>query len=582
MGILITDTTLRDAHQSLIATRMRTRDMLPIAEKLDKVGFFSLEVWGGATFDSCIRFLNEDPWERLRALRSAIKNTRLQMLLRGQNIVGYRHYPDDVVREFVRLSVKNGIDVFRVFDALNDIRNLEFAIKVAKEYKAHVQGTICYTISPVHTVKGFADMAEKLERLGCDSICIKDMAGLIAPAASGELVRAIKNRVKVPVDLHSHCSSGMAPLSYYAAALAGVDILDTAFSAFGWGTSQPTTESLVAALKDTPYDTGLDLGLLYDIGEYFAAVGAKYKALFTGEATRPNLNVLLHQIPGGMLSSLVSQLSEQDALGRFDDVLKEVPHVRADLGYPPLVTPTSQLVGIQAVLNVLAGKRYSKVTQEVRNYFLGQYGRPPGKVNDEVRKAVTGDEKPITVRPADLLEPELEKLQQEGRKLGILRREEDLITYALYPQVAVKFLRGELSEETLLTVAARSKVPNVLDIPSEFSVDVDGETFTVRITPVLDGNGGVRVGKVETSKAGPSQRPSRDAVICPMPGMIVAVKVKVGDKVREGDVVAVLEAMKMQNEIHCPHGGVVKQIMVHDGDLVKSNTVLMVVERDGK
>ncbi len=298
MRIQITDTTLRDAHQSLIATRMRTRDMLPIAEKLDAVGFFSLEVWGGATFDSCIRYLNEDPWDRLKELRAKVKNTRLQMLLRGQNLVGYRHYSDDVVREFIRLAVKNGVDVFRIFDALNDIRNMELAIQVAKSHGAHVQGTICYTTSPVHSVEGFAEMAVKLQKLGSDSICIKDMAGLIAPAAASDLVKAIKKRVTIPVDLHSHCSSGMAPLSYHAAALSGVDILDTAFSAFGWGSSQPTTESVVAALQGTPYDTGLDLGKLYEIGEYFAALFAKYKSLFTGEATRPNLAVLLHQIPG--------------------------------------------------------------------------------------------------------------------------------------------------------------------------------------------------------------------------------------------------------------------------------------------
>src|SRR3972149_6418944 len=382
MGILITDTTLRDAHQSLIATRMRTRDMLPIAAELDKVGFFSLEVWGGATFDTCIRFLNEDPWERLRSLREKVKHTRLQMLLRGQNLVGYRHYADDVLREFIRLSVKNGVDVFRIFDALNDLRNMELAIKVAKDYKAHVQGTICYTTSPVRTTEKFAIMAKELEGLGCDSICIKDMAGLISPAVATDLVKAIKSRVKIPLNLHSHCSSGMAPLSYHAAALAGVDIVDTAFSAFGWGTSQPPTESVVAAFKDTPNDTGLNLELLYEIGEYFATLSGKYRPLLTAEATRPSVNVLLHQIPGGMLSNLVSQLREQNALDKFGEVLKEVPRVRADLGFPPLVTPTSQIVGIQAVLNVLSGGRYKQVTQEVKSYLLGNYGRPPGEINE--------------------------------------------------------------------------------------------------------------------------------------------------------------------------------------------------------
>jgi len=453
MGILITDTTLRDAHQSLVATRMRTRDMLAITEKLDEVGFFSLEVWGGATFDVSIRFLNDDPWERLKSLREKVKHTRLQMLLRGQNLVGYRHYADDVVREFIRLAVKNGVDVFRIFDALNDVRNMELAIKVAKEYGAHVQGAICYTTSPVHTIDSFTAMAVDLERLGCDSLCIKDMAGLLTPPAASELVKAIKKKVEIPLDLHSHCTSGMAPLSYHAAALAGVDILDTAFSAFSGGTSQPPTESIVASLQGTPYDTGLDLELLYEIGEYFATLRAKYQMLFTAQATRPNVNVLLHQIPGGMLSNLVSHLREQDALEQLEAVLEEVPRVRADFGYPPLVTPTSQVVGIQAVLNVLSGERYKRVTKEVKNYLLGYYGRPPGEVDEKVRRSIIGDEPPITVRPADLLELELEKLEGEARKLGILHKEEDLITYALYPQVAAKFLRGELKEEAIPATA---------------------------------------------------------------------------------------------------------------------------------
>jgi pyruvate carboxylase subunit B len=553
--------------------------MLPIAEKLDAVGFFSLEVWGGATFDSCIRYLNEDPWDRLKSLRAKVKNTRLQMLLRGQNLVGYRHYSDDVVREFIRLAVKDGVDVFRIFDALNDIRNMELAIQVAKSHGAHVQGTICYTTSPVHSVEGFAEMAVKLQKLGSDSICIKDMAGLIAPAAASDLVKAIKKHVTIPVDLHSHCSSGMAPLSYHAAALAGVDILDTAFSAFGWGSSQPTTESVVAALQGTPYDTGLDLGILYEIGEYFAALFAKYKSLFTGEATRPNLAVLLHQIPGGMISSLVSQLKEQNALDKLDEVLQEVPKVRADLGYPPLVTPTSQIVGIQAVLNVLAGQRYTKVTQEVKNYLLGYYGRAPGKIDEKVRRDVIGSERPIDVRPADLLPAELEKARSEAEKLGIIRRDEDLVTYALYPQVAVKFLKGEAKEETLATGAVAppgGRVPNVLDVPSEFHVEVDGEVFSVKITPKVGGQSAVAVGQADKPpKAAPG------SVICPMPGMIVSVKVKVGDKVKQNDVVVILEAMKMQSEIRSPHAGVVKQVLVNEGDLVKGGAALVVVDPNG-
>ena len=573
MAVLITDTTLRDAHQSLIATRMRTSDMLPIAEELDKVGFFSLEVWGGATFDACIRFLNEDPWERLRQLRSKVKNTRLQMLLRGQNLVGYRHYPDDVLREFIRLAVKNGVDVFRVFDALNDIRNMELAIKVVKEHGSHAQGTICYTTSPVHTIEGFVEMGATLEEMGCDSVCVKDMAGLISPAKTTELITAMKKKVTIPVSLHSHCSSGMAPASYFAGAEAGVDMLDTAFSAFGWGTSQPPTESIVALLQGTPFDTGLELEPLYQIGEYFARISNKYRMLFTAEATRPNVNVLLHQIPGGMLSNLVSQLREQNALDRMGEVLEEIPRVRKDLGYPPLVTPTSQVVGIQAVFNVLSGARYKQVTQEVKNYFLGQYGKAPAPMDEEIQKQVIGDEKPITVRPADVLEPELARLKDDAHKLGILHTEEDLITYALYPQVAVKFLRGELKEEIIPSPADVSAAGSAApaDLPAEFSVDVDGEVFNVKVSSVLGKT--VAAGEPKKLKEIP-----QGAVVSPMAGMILAIKVKVGDSVNEGDGVATIEAMKMQNEVHSPHSGVVREIFAYEGELVDSGDVLVVVE----
>jgi pyruvate carboxylase subunit B len=571
MGIKITDTTLRDAHQSLIATRMRSRDMLPMVEKMDRVGFFSLEMWGGATFDTCIRYLNEDPWDRLRDIRAKVKNTRLQMLLRGQNLVGYKHYPDDVVREFVRLSAKNGIDVFRVFDALNDIRNMEPAIRECKKYKTHVQGTICYTVSPVHTTEGFAAMAHELEELGCDSICIKDMAGLISPPEATSVIKAIKARVKIPVDLHSHCSSGMAPMSYQAAAVAGIDILDTAFSPFAWGTSQPPTESVVAAFQNTPYDCGLDLELLYEIGEDFAQMAGKYRMLLTAEATRPSVNVLLHQIPGGMYSNLISQLREQNALDKIGAVLEEVPKVRADLGYPPLVTPTSQIVGIQAVLNVLMGERYKKVTKEVKDYLLGYYGRPPGEINEEVRKTVAGDAKIITGRPGELLEPELKKLKDEAHKLGILHKEEDLITYALYPQVAVKFLRGEAKEEALAGLAPEAAPPAAADLPNEFSVDVDGEVFNIKISPVLGT-------AVEVEKKSKPREITKGSILSPMQGMVLSVKVKVGDKVKEGDVVVVTEAMKMQSDIHSPFNGTVKEIFAFNGEIVNKDDVLMVVD----
>jgi pyruvate carboxylase subunit B len=550
--------------------------MLPIVEELDKVGFFSLEIWGGATFDTCIRFLNEDPWERLRNLRSKVKNTRLQMLLRGQNLVGYRHYGDDIVQEFIRLAVKNGVDIFRVFDALNDLRNMELPIKVAKDHGAHVQGAICYTSSPVHSTEGFAKMAVELERLGCDSICIKDMAGLISPAAANDLITVIKQKVRIQLDLHSHCSSGMAPLSYYAAALAGVDIVDTAFSAFAWGTSQPPTESIVAAFKNTPYDTGLDLELLYEIGEYFATLGEKYRAMFTAEATRANVNVLVHQIPGGMVSNLVTQLKEQNALDRLGEVLNEVPQVRADLGYPPLVTPTSQIVGTQAVLNVLSNSRYKKVTKEVKDYLLGYYGRPPGDINEEVRRLVVGDQCPIEVRPAEILEPELEKLRDEVHKLGIIHQEEDVVTYALYPQVAVKFLRGELKEEivpTAATVPASASPP--LELPVEFSVDVDGEVFNVKMSSVFSKS-------LEVEKARKPKELPQGAVVATMAGMILAIKVKLGDKVKEGDVVVVIEAMKMQTEVHSTCSGVVKEILAYEGEVIDTGDILMVIENNDK
>jgi len=546
--------------------------MLPIVEKMDKVGFFSLEMWGGATFDTCIRYLNEDPWERLRDIRSKVKNTRLQMLLRGQNLVGYRHYPDDVVKEFVRFAVKNGVDVFRIFDALNDIRNMALSIEECKKYKVHVQGTICYTISPVHTVEGFAEMAHKLEDLGCDSICIKDMAGLISPPETTATVKAVKAKVKVPVDLHSHCSSGMAPMSYQAAAEAGVDILDTAFSPFAWGTSQPPTESVVAALQNTPYDCGLNLELLYEIGEDFAAMVNKYRILFTADATRPSVNVLLHQIPGGMYSNLISQLREQNALDKLGAVLEEIPRVRADLGYPPLVTPTSQIVGIQAVLNVLNGERYKKVTKEVKDYLLGYYGRPPGELNEEVRKMVTGDTPIITGRPGEHLEPELKKLKAEAQKIGILHKEEDLVTYALYPQVAVKFLKGEIKEEVIANpVPAAVASQSSAEIPTEFSVDVDGEIFNVKIAPVL--------GKtVEVEKKSKPREVPKGAVLAPMQGMVLTVKVKVGDKIKEGDTVVLTEAMKMQSDVHSPHSGIVKEIFVFNGEIVSKDDILMVID----
>ncbi|NLU09556.1 MAG: oxaloacetate decarboxylase subunit alpha [Tepidanaerobacter acetatoxydans] len=433
----ITDTILRDAHQSLIATRMKTDEMLPIAEKLDQVGYYSLEMWGGATFDSCIRFLNEDPWERLRKIKQIVKKTPLQMLLRGQNLLGYHHYPDDVVEMFVKKSVENGIDIIRIFDALNDIRNLKKAIEVTKETGAHAQGTVVYTISPVHNNDYYVNMAKQLEEMGIDSLCIKDMAGLLAPYDAYELISRLKKEIKVPIQLHSHYTSGMASMTYLKAIEAGVDVVDTALSPFALGTSQPPTETMVAVLRNTPYDTELDLEFISSISDYFKQVRGNYK--IDSIITMVDTMVLNYQIPGGMLSNLTSQLKQQNALDKLPEVLKEVPRVREDLGYPPLVTPTSQIVGTQAVVNVLTGERYKMIINEVKNYVKGLYGKSPAPIKEEIKQKIIGDEEVIECRPADLLEPELEKYFKEISYY--IEQEEDVLTYALFPQIALKFFQ---------------------------------------------------------------------------------------------------------------------------------------------
>ncbi len=569
--IEIIETAFRDAHQSLLATRMRTRDMLPIAEEMDKVGFFSMEAWGGATFDTCIRYLNEDPWERLTELKEHLKKTPIQMLLRGQNLVGYKHYPDDVVRKFVEKSYENGVDIFRIFDALNDIRNMEYSIKVAKEQDAHVQGVISYTVSPFHTVEKYVEFAKELEALECDSVAIKDMAGLITPHDTYELITALKEETNLKINLHCHCTSGMTPMSYYAACQAGVDILDTAISPLSWGTSQPPTESMVAALQGTPYDTGLDLKLLTNIKKYFEEIRKKYSSILDPIAEKVDTEVLIYQIPGGMLSNFVSQLKVQNALDRYEDVLEEVPRVRKDLGYPPLVTPTSQIVGIQAVMNVLGGERYKSVTKEVKDYLKGLYGKPPAPVDEDIRKKIIGDEKPITVRPADLLKPQLEKCKEKGEELGIIKKEEDILTYALYPAVAPKFLRGDCEEEPLAppVEAEASEAPK--GIPTEYAVDVDGEIFNVKVKPV---------GYMEIEAEGTQgpTGPVEGGVTSTMQGMILKLKVDKGDKVNEGDVVAVLEAMKMENDIHATSSGTVEEIFIKEGDTVNAGDTLMVIK----
>ncbi len=443
-----------------MATRMRTESMLPIAEKIDQVGFFSLEVWGGATFDVCIRYLAEDPWDRVRALKENVQKTPLQMLLRGQNIVGYKNYPDDVLTKFIENAVVVGIDIFRIFDAVNDTRNLETSIKTVKRVGAHAQGSVCYTISPVHTTEHYVKIANRLAELGCDSICIKDMAGMLAPKDAHEIISALKKEIGLPVHLHCHSTSGMALMTYLRACDAGVDIIDTAFSPLAWGTSQPPVETVVAAFKDTPCDPGFDMELLMEISEYFRGLREKYYDpihLIDPMSERVDTSILIHQIPGGMFSNLISQLKEQNAMDRLEEVLEEVPRVRKDLGYPPLVTPTSQLVGTQAVFNVLSGERYKIIPKEVKDYVKGFYGRSPAPVDEEIKKKIIEDEKVITCRPADLLEPQLKSIPEETRKL--FQKEEDIITYALFPKTAMEFFRkrAQKREEKAIEIGAAER-----------------------------------------------------------------------------------------------------------------------------
>lgn len=581
--VKITDTILRDAHQSLAATRMRTEDMLPIVEKLDQVGFFSLEAWGGATFDTCIRFLNEDPWERLRSIKNAAKTTPIQMLLRGQNLVGYRHYSDDVVDKFVTLAAKNGVDIFRIFDAVNDVRNMERSIRMAKKCGSHVQGTICYTISPVHTNDTFVEMAKELAALDCDSICLKDMAGLILPAPAYDLVTRLKKEVGLPVDLHCHCTNGIAPMSYYAGVQAGVDILDTAMSPFSFGTSQPATETIVGALQGTPYDTGLDLKLLAEIAEYFLKVREKYCGIIDPISERVDVNVLIYQIPGGMLSNLVSQLKQQNKLDMYDAVLKETPVVRRELGYPPLVTPTSQIVGTQAVLNVVMGERYKVVPKEVRDYVKGFYGKTPAPVDPEIQKKVIGDEQPITCRPADLLKPEMPDVVAKVDGLGLKSvKEEDYVTYALYPPVAEKFLKGEIKAEALEPRAAAPKKSKLGPGARRFLIEMDGQVKEIKIEALdapMPAMAIVSTPQATTEAAqGAEEVPANGSVTSPMQGTILKVNVKVGDSVKRGDVIAVLEAMKMENDIVAHSSGTVKAVYAQKGKNVEANAVLAIIE----
>ncbi len=445
--VKIMETAFRDAHQSLIATRMSIKDMIPIAEKLDRVGYHSLEVWGGATFDSCLRFLNEDPWDRLRQLRKAFKNTKLQMLLRGQNLLGYKHYPDDVVEEFVKKAIENGIDIVRVFDALNDLRNLETSIKATKKYGGHAQGAISYTVSPVHNNEYYVQVAKELAEMGVDSICIKDMSGILLPYPAYELTKSIKAAVDLPLEIHSHFTSGVANQTYMKAIEAGADIVDTAISPLGNGTSQPATEPMIVSLQGTEYAPDMDLDLLLEISDYFRELRDMYLAqgLLDVKMLNVDVNTLKYQVPGGMLSNLVSQLKAQGKEHMYDEVLKEIPKVREDFGYPPLVTPMSQMVGTTAVFNVILGERYKMVPTEAKNYVKGLYGKPAATISDEIRKKIIGDEEVFEGRPADLLEPQLQNYRNEIKEY--LEQDEDVLSYALFPQVAIPFFKQRLAEK---------------------------------------------------------------------------------------------------------------------------------------
>ena len=592
--IEVTDVILRDAHQSLIATRMRTDDMLPICDKLDKVGFWSLEVWGGATFDACVRFLKEDPWERLRQLRKALPNTRLQMLVRGQNLLGYRHYADDVVTAFIERAAANGIDVFRVFDALNDLRNLETAMKAVKQTGKHAQGTISYTTSPVHTLELFVQQAKQLRDMGADSIAIKDMAGLLAPYPTYDLVKAIKAEVDLPLVLHSHATSGLAAQCQLKAIEAGVDRIDTAISSFAWGTSHPSTESQVAALRNTEWDTGLDLSLLSEIADYFREVRKKYHQ-FESEFTCEDVSVQINQVPGGMMSNLANQLKEQNALDRIRDVFDEIPRVRADLGYPPLVTPTSQIVGTQAVYNVLAGERYKTITNEVRRYLQGGYGQAPAPVNATLQKQAIGNEEVIECRPADHLAPELDKLRQDIGDLAT--SEEDVLTFAMFPDLGREFLQqrldGSLAPETLQPVPDANSHKD--SVATEFKVDVHGESYDIVITGVGDEGAGKRKFYVsidgmpeevtfealneylgDNNSNGPRKKASEPGdVTAPLPGNVVDILVKEGDSVEAGQALLVMEAMKMETELLANIAGTVNAIHVTKGDRITPNETVI-------
>lgn len=601
--LALTELVLRDAHQSLLATRMRIEDMLPIAEKLDKAGFWSIESWGGATFDACIRYLGEDPWERIRKLKAAMPNTKQQMLLRGQNLLGYRHYADDVVTRFVERAHDNGVDVFRIFDAMNDIRNLKTAIKATIDCGAHAQGTISYTVSPVHNLKLWLDMAKQLEDLGVHSICVKDMAGLLKPYECEELISGLKETVKVPIAMQCHATTGLSTATYQKAIDAGIDMLDTAISSMSMTYGHTATETMVSIVEGTERDTGIALPELEEIASYFRDVRKKYSK-FEGSLKGVDARILLAQVPGGMLTNMESQLKEQGAEDKFEEVLKEIPRVREDLGFIPLVTPTSQIVGTQSVLNVLTGERYKSITKETAGVLKGEYGATAAPVNKALQERVLDGAEPVTCRPADNIAPEIESLSKDldelAEKKGLSLCEDkidDVLTYALFPQIGLKFLenRGNPeafesapSEETVDSEAANSPSHTskqasqpqsgqpTSNQAQTYDVNVDGKLYRVEVAPSGTLSSVTPVAQsTQSSPSVPAQTAAENTIEAPLAGNVFKLLVRNGDRVEEGDVVMILEAMKMETEIRSAFAGTVTSVLVGEGDAVTSGQALI-------
>ncbi|HAS3626815.1 TPA: sodium-extruding oxaloacetate decarboxylase subunit alpha [Vibrio cholerae] len=589
----VTDVVLRDAHQSLFATRLRIDDMLPIAQQLDQIGYWSLECWGGATFDSCIRFLGEDPWQRLRLLKQAMPNTPLQMLLRGQNLLGYRHYADDVVDTFVERAVKNGMDVFRVFDAMNDVRNMQQALQAVKKMGAHAQGTLCYTTSPVHNLQTWVDVAQQLAELGVDSIALKDMAGILTPYAAEELVSTLKKQVDVELHLHCHSTAGLADMTLLKAIEAGVDRVDTAISSMSGTYGHPATESLVATLQGTGYDTGLDIAKLEQIAAYFRDVRKKYHA-FEGMMKGSDARILVAQVPGGMLTNMESQLKQQNALDKLDLVLEEIPRVREELGFLPLVTPTSQIVGTQAVINVVLGERYKTITKETSGVLKGEYGKTPAPVNTELQARVLAGAAAITCRPADLIAAEMPTLQdrvlQQAKEQHITLAEnaiDDVLTIALFDQVGWKFLANRHNPEAFEPVPQLAITANTPKAPTEkskvqpveshcvYTITVNNQSYVVKVD-----EGGDLTHVAPSPSASHAPVPSAaegDNLAAPLSGNIWKIHASAGDEVAEGDVLLILEAMKMETEVRAPRAGVISAIEVNEGDAVQVGDALLVL-----